>query len=60
MESFTIGQRVELHPACGLWMQGARYGEVVAVNPRTQCAKVKLDKLRTSVKVGYDLLLDVK
>lgn len=25
---YTIGDRVELHPGCDLWMRGARYGTV--------------------------------
>lgn len=25
----TVGDRIELSPACDLWMQGARYGMVV-------------------------------
>jgi hypothetical protein len=28
--AFPTGQRVELHPATDLWMQGARYGVVVS------------------------------
>ena len=37
-----IGSRVELHPACDLWMRGARYGEVTGnVGP---VLVVKLDK----------------
>ena len=26
---YEIGDRVELHPACDLWMRGCRYGKVV-------------------------------
>ena len=29
---YGIGDRVELHPGCDLWMQGARYGEVVGLH----------------------------
>ena len=29
---YTIGDRVELHPATDLWMRGARYGEVVGMS----------------------------
>lgn len=29
MNTFSIGQRVQLHAACDEWMQGDRYGEVV-------------------------------
>lgn len=38
---FTIGDRVELHPAHALWMQGARYGTVTEVGK--QIVHVKLD-----------------
>lgn len=27
-QTFEVGQRVELHPGCDLWMRGARYGTV--------------------------------
>ena len=27
----NVGDRVELHPGCDLWMQGARYGEATRV-----------------------------
>ena len=29
--TYGVGDRVELHPGTDLWMQGARYGEVVPV-----------------------------
>ena len=51
---FTKGERVELHPACDMWMRGARYGTVVAMLPHSGMAgadgikadmvRVKLDK----------------
>ena len=28
-QTFTAGDRVEIHPNCDLWMQGARYGTIV-------------------------------
>jgi hypothetical protein len=27
-QTFQVEDRVELHPACDLWMRGARYGTV--------------------------------
>lgn len=30
---YTIGDRVELHPGCDLWMRGAKFGEVVGMRP---------------------------
>lgn len=29
---YTIGDRVELHPGCDLWMRGAKFGEVVGLS----------------------------
>jgi hypothetical protein len=31
LEDFAVGQRVQVHPACDLWMRGARYGTVEKV-----------------------------
>ena len=42
LKDFTVGQRVELHPRCDLWMRGARYGEVTKVDGRF--VTVRLDK----------------
>ena len=33
LESFAVGQRVQLHPALDLWMRGARYGQVTRIFP---------------------------
>lgn len=41
LEDFKKDMRVELHPACDLWMQGARFGTVVSVGPRF--VNVRLD-----------------
>jgi hypothetical protein len=43
---FTVGDRVELHPATDLWMKGARFGEVVGMSltPNDR-VHVKLDKI---------------
>ena len=30
-KTFTVGDRVEIHPGTDLWMMGARYGTVVWV-----------------------------
>lgn len=29
---YNIGDRVELHPGCDLWMRGARFGTVVGAS----------------------------
>ena len=51
---FKPGDRVQLHPATDLWMQGARYGTVV----RTTSLRVhvKLDVTQRIVKFPGDLL----
>ena len=45
-KEYVTGDRVELHPGCDLWMQGARYGTVVgtSLTPDDRI-KVELDKL---------------
>lgn len=47
---YTIGDRVELHPATDLWMRGARYGTVVrcSLTPKDR-VHVKLDKIPQTV-----------
>jgi hypothetical protein len=40
---FTVGQRVATHPASGAFMQGMRYGEVIAVG-RTR-VRVRMDRV---------------
>lgn len=43
--SYQVGDRVELHPGCDLWMQGARYGVVVGLSFTLEDrVKVELDK----------------
>ena len=39
---FTIGQRVQLHPALDRWMRGDRYGKVSKVTRQT--VHVHLDR----------------
>lgn len=38
-KSYTIGDRVELHPGCDLWMRGARFGTVV------RCSLTPMDRV---------------
>ena len=44
---YSIGDRIELHPGCDLWMQGARFGVVVgsSLTPADR-VRVKLDKVQ--------------
>lgn len=44
-----VGDRVELHPGCDLWMRGAKYGTVTALNAtyatvRMDWASVRLEQ----------------
>ena len=41
INDFTVGQRVQTHPATDWWMRGARFGTVVLVGRVT--VHVKLD-----------------
>jgi hypothetical protein len=31
-QTFNIGDRVELHPGCDLWMRGAKFGTIHAAS----------------------------
>ena len=44
--SYTVGDRVEIHPGTDLWMMGARFGTVnrVSLTPKDR-VHVELDKL---------------
>ena len=35
IDTFTIGQRVQLHPALDRWMRGDRYGKVTKITRQT-------------------------
>ena len=63
MKDFSIGDRVQLHPATSQWMQCDRYGEVVGFSKPIQyrdsftdeikfhkAVKVKLDKSGKTVR----------
>lgn len=47
MPIYTMGTRVELHPATDAWMRGDRYGEIVAVvekHGHVTSVRVRMDK----------------
>lgn len=50
MEDFTVGARVQLHPATDLWMRGARFGEIVKVGRKW--LHVKVDRTGKVVKLS--------
>lgn len=55
-----IGSRIELHPACDLWMRGARYGTIakVADDNGTPVAVVRMDhpQVRKLQRIPAELL----
>lgn len=53
---FEVGKRVELHPACDLWMRGARFGTVASHSQHF--VKVDMDhpQVRHPVRVAPALL----
>ncbi len=53
-----IGCRIELHPACDLWMRGARFGIVRAV--KDGVLVIKLDKVRKLQRLTPDLVRIIK
>lgn len=55
---FHVGQRVELHPACDLWMRGARFGTVVKVGRKHVHVRMDHAQVRRPVRVAPDNLLD--
>ena len=43
--AYGVGDRVELHPGCDLWMRGARFGTVVGSSITSEDrVKVQLDR----------------
>jgi hypothetical protein len=46
-KTFTVGDRVEIHPGTDLWMMGARYGTVKSIVPTSEDrVRVEMDKVR--------------
>ena len=45
-EEYGVGDRVEIHPGCDLWMRGARFGTVVGLSQTEKDrVHVELDKI---------------
>jgi len=51
---FKVGDRVELHPACDLWMRGARFGTITKITKTF--VWVKLDKAARPLRFRADLV----
>lgn len=47
-----LHSRIEMHPGTDFWARGARFGTVIRVNTLRDLARVKLDKVRTSILVA--------
>ena len=46
-KTYTVGDRVEVHPGTDLWMMGARYGTVQSIVPTEgDRVRVEMDKVR--------------
>ena len=58
IKDFTVGQRVQMHPATDLFMRGARFGDVVSIGRKV--IRVKLDKLSRPISVAPRNLLPVE
>jgi hypothetical protein len=44
--TFTVGDRVEIHPGTDLWMMGARYGTVRSIVPTSEDrVRVEMDRV---------------
>jgi hypothetical protein len=50
LNDFHAGDRVELHPACDMWMRGARFGTVAKVGRKL--LTVDIDMLGRKVRVS--------
>lgn len=53
VERLRVGDRIELEPATDLWMQGARYGEIVDITGFV--VSLVLDKLSDRVTRVRDI-----
>jgi hypothetical protein len=48
---FRIGQRVEISPACDLWMRGARCGEIRRIKDGILFIKMDNPRVRRQARV---------
>ena len=52
---YSIGDRVEIHPATDLWMRGARYGVVTGTSlTRDDRVRVRLDRIPRRTFAGTE------
>jgi hypothetical protein len=50
LADFDEGQRLELHPACDVWMMGDRFGTVVKVGRKL--VHVRMDRSRRVLRLA--------
>lgn len=55
-EGVTAGDRVELHPACDLWMAGARFGVVTRIRDSVVHVRMDHPQVRRLQKLTMDLV----
>jgi hypothetical protein len=55
---FTVGQRVEAHPATDAWMAGDRFGEVVKIG--NKLIHVRMDRSGKTRKFIFENLLEIE
>jgi len=56
--TFTVGQRVELHPACDAWMQGDRFGVIVKIGRKY--LHVKMDRSGRTLAMRPHHVLEIR
>lgn len=54
INNLLIGQRVELSPACDLWMRGARFGQIVGFQAQPRDATGQNIDKRVIYRVRMD------
>ena len=56
VSDFKVGDRVELHPGCDLWIRGAQYGRVEKIGRDLVHVRMDHPQVRGLVKAKPDLL----
>ncbi len=52
ISDFSIGTRIEIHPATNRWMMGDRYGEVKTIGRKV--LQVQMDRSGKTIRVHPD------
>ncbi len=60
IESFAVGQRVQLHPATDFWMSGAKYGEITRLFPTSPIPlSIRLDVTGKIVRLHPKNIIEI-